>query len=112
MDMKKSSIQWSYNRIFIIQMLLYNFFQGKFIPRKWEEIHVGDICRVQNEKPFPADLVLLASSEPDGMCFIETANLDGETNLKIRNAIAATCNVFTERIEEQAGVLNCELPNR
>jgi phospholipid-transporting ATPase len=45
---------------------------------------VGDILRVTNEKPFPADIVLLSSSEPDGMCFIETANLDGETNLKIR----------------------------
>jgi phospholipid-transporting ATPase len=45
---------------------------------------VGDILRVTNEKPFPADIVLLSSSEPDGMCLIETANLDGETNLKIR----------------------------
>ena len=45
---------------------------------------MGDIIKVTNEKPFPADLVLLSSSEPDGMCFIETANLDGETNLKSR----------------------------
>uniref|UniRef100_A0A8C4ZWX1 Phospholipid-transporting ATPase n=1 Tax=Gadus morhua TaxID=8049 RepID=A0A8C4ZWX1_GADMO len=32
----------------------------------------------------PADTVLVSSSEPQGMCYIETSNLDGETNLKIR----------------------------
>lgn len=33
---------------------------------------------------FPADLLLISSSEPQGMTYIETSNLDGETNLKIK----------------------------
>ena len=40
---------------------------------------------------FPADLVLLSSSNPEGMCYIETMNLDGETNLKIKKALSETC---------------------
>ena len=31
----------------------------------------------------------LHDSEPQGMCYIETSNLDGETNLKIRQVILA-----------------------
>lgn len=37
-----------------------------------------------NREPFPADLLLLASSREDGRAMIETASLDGETNLKFR----------------------------
>jgi magnesium-transporting ATPase (P-type) len=32
----------------------------------------------------PADLILIQSSDPKGICYIETKNLDGETNLKIK----------------------------
>ncbi|GJS88447.1 phospholipid-transporting ATPase 3 [Tanacetum coccineum] len=42
---------------------------------------------VKHDGFFPADLVFLATTNPDGVCYTETANLDGETNLKIRNAL-------------------------
>lgn len=32
-------------------------------------------------------ILSLYNSEPQGMCYIETSNLDGETNLKIRQVI-------------------------
>jgi phospholipid-transporting ATPase len=45
---------------------------------------VGDIIRIDNGEYFPADIAILGGSGPKGQCFIETKNLDGETNLKIR----------------------------
>ena len=43
-------------------------------------------------RQFPADLILLASSEPKGMAYIETSNLDGETNLKLKQALTETAS--------------------
>ena len=34
----------------------------------------------------PADIVLLYSSEAKGQCYVQTKNLDGETNLKTKLA--------------------------
>ena len=39
---------------------------------------------VRDRGEFPADVVCLASSDHEGKCYIETANIDGETNLKLR----------------------------
>jgi phospholipid-transporting ATPase len=44
-----------------------------------------ECCKVLSDQFIPCDLVLLACSEPKGTLFIETKNLDGETNLKIKN---------------------------
>ena len=79
---------------------------------KWISVKVGDIVRVESEEPFPADLVLLATSEPEGLCYIETANLDGETNLKIKQAIPETANLVSPSdLGRLSGRVRSEQPN-
>jgi len=53
------------------------------------------------------------SSEPQGLCYIETSNLDGETNLKVRQGLHATSTLLETRdLASLSGILECELPNR
>lgn len=85
---------------------------SQFQDIKWIDVAVGDIVRVESEEPFPADLVLLASSEPEGLCYIETANLDGETNLKIKQAIPETANLVSSAdLSRLGGRIRSEQPN-
>ncbi|KAM5375939.1 hypothetical protein ACJZ2D_005729 [Fusarium nematophilum] len=83
-----------------------------FQETKWINVAVGDIIRVESEEPFPADIVLLASSEPEGLCYIETANLDGETNLKIKQALPETSTMVSpSELSRLGGRIKSEQPN-
>ncbi|KAM4625451.1 phospholipid-transporting ATPase IA-like [Polymixia lowei] len=79
----------------------------------WAKVMVGDVVRAADGDPLPADLVLLSSSEPHAMCYIETSNLDGETNLKIRQGLQATAKLRdADGLTQLNGQLECESPNR
>ncbi|XP_071990428.1 phospholipid-transporting ATPase IB isoform X2 [Engystomops pustulosus] len=79
----------------------------------WREVAVGDIVKVTNGQHLPADMIILSSSEPQAMCYIETSNLDGETNLKIRQGLPATSNLQSiDDLVKLNGRIECEGPNR
>ncbi len=63
---------------------------GEFIPASSEFIRVGDVLLLRKDQEIPADTVLLGCANPDAACHLETANLDGEADLKIRRAAPLT----------------------
>ena len=75
----------------------------------WKKLEVGDIVLLRDNEQVPADIVVLSTSDPDGLCYLETKNLDGETNLKARKALRATSSLKSEEdIERAAFVLDSE----
>ena len=52
----------------------------------WEDLRVGDFVKISNNESIPADILICATSEEEDVAFVETKNLDGETNLKSRHA--------------------------
>ena len=85
---------------------------GEFRRKKWKKISVGDVVKVEKDGFFPADLLLLSSSYEDGICYVETMNLDGETNLKVKRSLEVTLSLDDdESFKDFTGTIRCEDPN-
>ncbi|KAL4386048.1 hypothetical protein GQ457_09G004470 [Hibiscus cannabinus] len=85
---------------------------GAFVDRSWKELRVGDVVKVFKDEYFPSDLLLLSSSYEDGVCYVETMNLDGETNLKIKRCLEVSlCLNEDEEFNKFEATVRCEDPN-
>lgn len=83
-----------------------------FHQTEWKKLRVGDIVKVEKDEFFPADLLFLSSSFDDGICYVETMNLDGETNLKRKQCLEVTKALHNEHsFQKFKALIRCEDPN-
>jgi phospholipid-transporting ATPase len=89
--------------------------QSELKQMRSQDIKVGCIVKVRENEFFPCDMLLLGSSIPKGICYVETKNLDGETNLKHKQAhknflkIARSENEIIKNFN--GCLIECEQPN-
>ncbi|KAG6418117.1 hypothetical protein SASPL_120316 [Salvia splendens] len=85
---------------------------GEFEDKKWKDICVGEVIKVSGNQTLPCDMVLLSTSDATGVAYVQTTNLDGESNLKTRYAKQET-QMRTPVVGNIGGLLiKCEKPNR
>nr|XP_039324022.1 probable phospholipid-transporting ATPase VD isoform X3 [Saimiri boliviensis boliviensis] len=91
---------------------VYSRKEKKYIDQCWKDVTVGDFIRLSCNEVIPADMVLLFSTDPDGICHIETSGLDGESNLKQRQVVRGYAEQDPEVDPEKfSGRIECESPN-
>ncbi|KAF3056431.1 putative phospholipid-transporting ATPase DNF3 [Daldinia childiae] len=80
---------------------------------QWQNIRVGDIVRLRRDDSVPADIVILHATGHNGVAYIETMALDGETNLKSKQAsslLAKHCDTI-EKLKNCEAKIVSEDPN-
>lgn len=70
----------------------------EYQPVAWKKVVVGDFVKLRSDESIPADILLLNTSDMNSVCHIETANLDGETNLKQREVVKGLNMVINKPI--------------
>ncbi|XP_029648021.1 probable phospholipid-transporting ATPase IF [Octopus sinensis] len=84
---------------------------GELEKIKAKDIKVGDIVRVSINKGFPCDMVMISSENSEGSCYVTTANLDGETNLKTFTSATETKSYQSvEQLKDLNATITCKQP--
>jgi len=94
--------------------LVYDKAKGNYVECNWQDIRVGDLIKIKCDEYLPADILAVQTSENKGACYIETKNLDGETNLKHKVALKQLNQALSageEPADALYGEITCELPN-
>lgn len=83
-----------------------------FKPVRWSKIKIGHLIKVEKDQDFPADILLLKSDKQEGIVFVDTMQLDGETNLKEKVAPTNTNQLNDQEIcLLNGGSIVCDVPN-
>ncbi|ANQ11113.1 Phospholipid-transporting ATPase [Plasmodium coatneyi] len=89
------------------------------IKKRWKDVNAGDIILCRRSEFFCADILLLSTSDNNGIAFVETSSLDGETNLKVKEANGFVFNILTSdrseaihKIKNLKGFIISEKPNK
>ncbi|GAB69027.1 P-type ATPase2 [Plasmodium cynomolgi strain B] len=89
------------------------------IKKKWKDVNAGDIILCRKSEFFCADILLLSTSDKNGIAFVETSSLDGETNLKVKEANGFVFNILTwdrseaiDKVKKLKGFIISEKPNK
>lgn len=94
---------------------VYDHKLKRFKEAQWHDLRVGDFIKIANHETVPADLLVLATvSQTPGVCYVETKSLDGESNLKPREAPQATRRMFDDESiagDVVSGYVKTEAPN-
>jgi phospholipid-translocating ATPase len=78
----------------------------------WEDLRVGDFVKIMDNEQFPADILICSTSEDENVAFVETKNLDGETNLKSRQAVPALADFNNaEACSKARFEIQCDRPD-
>jgi phospholipid-translocating ATPase len=85
---------------------------GQFEEVMWKDVHVGDMIKLADRDWIPTDVLMLTSSADDGCAYIDTMDLDGETNLKRRTSPKVTTGLSVEDCGALSGAhLQCAGPS-
>jgi len=85
--------------------------QGHANEVPWSNVRVGDVVRVNKDTEFPADLLLLHASGGKDIVYVDTMNLDGETNLKDKQCFSKDMLSSITDCASMTGEVQCDAPN-
>ncbi|KAM7369358.1 hypothetical protein PAMP_013632 [Pampus punctatissimus] len=78
---------------------------GRFQESRWMNIQVGDVVRIKKNEFIPADILLLSSSNPNSLCYVETAELDGLVKSPLAPKGLIECEEPNNRLDKFTGTL-------
>lgn len=93
------------------QVLKLDRILHKFVSDKSENIAPGDIVQVLRDQSIPADLLLISVGDNKSVAFVNTMNLDGETNLKEKKQVQYLENKDLAQLSDLSFSITSETPN-
>lgn len=88
----------------------FDFEAGKFRDQKWKHLLPGDLIRIHIGEFIPADCLILNTTEEGQICYLQTSNLDGESNLKQFQAVSGLVGKQLNYEKNFTGQIDINLP--